>query len=84
MAYSECLPTHLIPLDERPVSPRCHREGINPVELAAVEGDVLFLDFLCGHIGSPNRTGGVPRLMMQSRFGIPATLDGHKVGGNVW
>ena len=57
--------------------------GIEPVELAARGGDVLFLDFLCGHIGSPNRSE-VPRLMFQSRFGIPATLDGHRVGGNVW
>ena len=43
----------------------------------------LFLDFLCGHSGSAN-TSDVPRLMFQSRFGIPSTLKGTRVGGNVW
>jgi hypothetical protein len=44
---------------------------IQPVEvLPEMAGDVLFLDFLCGHAGSPNRSS-TPRLAFQTRYGIP-------------
>ena len=45
--------------------------------------DGLFLNFLCGHSASRN-TSDVPRLMFQSRFGVPPTVEGSRVGGNVW
>ena len=39
-------------------------------EVLAGDGDVLFLDFFCGHNGSENRSG-TPRLAFQTRFGVP-------------
>ena len=44
------------------------RAGIGPVEVLAADGDVLFLDFFCGHNGSENRSD-TPRLAFQTRFG---------------
>ena len=55
-------------------------EGIEPVGLRPVAGDVLFYDLFCGH-GSSSNTSNEPRLATNHKFAIPFQQQTHLLVG---